>query len=214
MQQNTINPKVRVLWPLIFFSFPHSTYNFNISLQPMHSAVSFGCRHFTRPLFQILHHAKTCDCKLQTCQARALVCGSGWEKPLDPPPPAIVMSWIKDGSQVVPFLFAAITASSHQRPLVHGHSSIHVKSGCFKITCKTLSDNLVVLNYFLEDGSRDGKPAHLQAHQSICQIRQSINNCGSTPRAPHLSSWHTKQTQSRDSVLKKKYLCFWRPNLG
>lgn len=53
----------------------------------------------------------------------------------------------------------------------------------------------------------DRKPAHLQVHQSICQVRQSINNWpfrGSILSHPHLSSWHTKQTKSSGTVLKKK----------
>lgn len=53
----------------------------------------------------------------------------------------------------------------------------------------------------------DRKPAHSQVHQSICQVRQSINNWpfrGSILSPPHLSSWHTKQTKSGGGTIFKK----------
>lgn len=53
----------------------------------------------------------------------------------------------------------------------------------------------------------DRKPAHSQVHQSICQVRQSINNWpfrGSILSPPHLSSWHTNQTKSGGGTVFKK----------
>lgn len=60
-----------------------------------------------------------CDCKLQMCQAKALVYGSGCEKSLD----TAKHLWLAELITALKFPSAislgTITTSSHQRPLVH-----------------------------------------------------------------------------------------------
>lgn len=172
MQQNTINRKVRVLLGSHHFSFTCSSFYFKISLQLMHSTVSFSCRHFTRPLFQILHPAKMCDCKLQMCQTKALVYGSGWEKSLD----TAKHLWLAELITALKFPSAislgTITTSSHQRPLVHWRRYRPNSKFTFIACCTTGANTRENKHQHLPSHAASQPSVtltpHLSIHQSAC----------------------------------------------